>query len=108
MARVRLGVARIFTAKGGGDFSAALPVAREVLTEIDQEPELAQVQGELAPLLSEMAQELVKQAAAADNAGCDLIVMGSHGRRGIAGLLLGSVTARTLTHSKLPVLVYRE
>jgi nucleotide-binding universal stress UspA family protein len=46
--------------------------------------------------------------AAADNAGCDLIVMGSHGRRGIAGLLLGSVTARTLTHSKLPVLVYRE
>jgi nucleotide-binding universal stress UspA family protein len=34
--------------------------------------------------------------------------MGSHGRRGIAGLLLGSVTARTLTHSKVPVLVYRE
>jgi nucleotide-binding universal stress UspA family protein len=46
--------------------------------------------------------------AAAEKNGCDLIVMGSHGRRGIAGLLLGSVTARTLTHSKVPVLVYRE
>ena len=40
--------------------------------------------------------------------GCDLIVMGSHGRRGIAGLLLGSETTKTLTHGKIPVLVYRE
>lgn len=40
--------------------------------------------------------------------GCDLIVMGSHGRRGIAGLLLGSETVKVLTHSKIPVLVYRE
>lgn len=44
----------------------------------------------------------------AEKKGCDLIVMGSHGRRGIAGLLLGSVTARTLTHCKIPVLVYRQ
>ena len=40
--------------------------------------------------------------------GCDLIVMGSHGRRGIAGLLLGSVAMKTLTHAHIPVLVYRE
>lgn len=40
--------------------------------------------------------------------GCDLIVMGSHGRRGMAGLLLGSETQKTLTHGKIPVLVYRE
>jgi len=40
--------------------------------------------------------------------GCDLIVMGSHGRRGVAGLLLGSETQKTLTHGKIPVLVYRE
>lgn len=45
---------------------------------------------------------------AATSHGCDLIVMGSHGRRGIAGLLLGSETVRVLTHSKVPVLVYRE
>lgn len=40
--------------------------------------------------------------------GCDLIVMGSHGRRGIAGLLLGSVAMKTLTHTHVPVLVYRD
>ena len=38
---------------------------------------------------------------------CDLIVMASHGRRGVAGLLLGSETHRVLTHSKVPVLVVR-
>jgi nucleotide-binding universal stress UspA family protein len=46
--------------------------------------------------------------AEAESHGADLIVMGSHGRRGIAGLLLGSETSKTLTHSKIPVLVYRE
>lgn len=44
----------------------------------------------------------------AEEKGCDLIVMGSHGRRGIAGLLLGSVAMKTLTHVHIPVLVYRE
>lgn len=38
---------------------------------------------------------------------CDLIVMASHGRRGISGLLLGSETQKVLTHSKVPVLVVR-
>jgi nucleotide-binding universal stress UspA family protein len=38
---------------------------------------------------------------------CDLIVMASHGRRGLASLLLGSETAKVLTHSKVPVLVVR-
>lgn len=44
---------------------------------------------------------------AVDRHGCDLIFMASHGRRGIAGFLLGSETQRVLTHSKTPVLVYR-
>lgn len=43
----------------------------------------------------------------ADKMGCDLIVMASHGRRGMRGLLLGSETYKVLTHTKLPVLVYR-
>jgi nucleotide-binding universal stress UspA family protein len=38
---------------------------------------------------------------------CDLIVMGSHGRRGLAGVILGSQTTKVLTHSKVPVLVTR-
>lgn len=44
---------------------------------------------------------------AAEKEGCDLIVMASHGRRGIEGLLIGSETQQVLTHSKIPVLVYR-
>jgi nucleotide-binding universal stress UspA family protein len=44
---------------------------------------------------------------AANKAGCDLIFMASHGRRGISGLLLGSETQKVLTHSTIPVLVYR-
>lgn len=39
--------------------------------------------------------------------GCDLIFMASHGRRGVAALLLGSETQKVLTHSTIPVLVYR-
>jgi nucleotide-binding universal stress UspA family protein len=38
---------------------------------------------------------------------CDLIVMASHGRRGISALLLGSETTKVLTHSKIPVMVVR-
>lgn len=38
---------------------------------------------------------------------CDLIMMASHGRRGISGLLLGSEASKVLTHSKIPVLVVR-
>jgi nucleotide-binding universal stress UspA family protein len=38
---------------------------------------------------------------------CDLIVMASHGRRGIKGLILGSQTQKVLAHSSIPVLVYR-
>ena len=38
---------------------------------------------------------------------CDLILMASHGRRGVSALVLGSETIKVLTHSKIPVLVYR-
>jgi nucleotide-binding universal stress UspA family protein len=43
----------------------------------------------------------------AKNEGCDLIVMASHGRRGMSALLLGSETQKVLTHGTLPVLVVR-
>jgi nucleotide-binding universal stress UspA family protein len=38
---------------------------------------------------------------------CDLIFMASHGRRGVEALVLGSETHKVLTHSKIPVLVFR-
>jgi nucleotide-binding universal stress UspA family protein len=44
---------------------------------------------------------------AAQQKGVDLIVMASHGRRGLSAVLLGSETQKVLTHSKVPVLVYR-
>jgi nucleotide-binding universal stress UspA family protein len=45
--------------------------------------------------------------ATASTKGCDLIVMASHGRRGISALVLGSETVKVLTHSNIPVLVHR-
>jgi nucleotide-binding universal stress UspA family protein len=39
--------------------------------------------------------------------GCDLIIMASHGRRGISAIVLGSETLKVLTHCKIPVLVHR-
>lgn len=44
---------------------------------------------------------------AAQERGCDAIFMASHGHRGLDGVLLGSVTQQVLTHSTIPVLVFR-
>lgn len=43
----------------------------------------------------------------AETHGCDLIVMTSHGRKGLAAVLLGSETRKVLTHARMPVLVVR-
>jgi nucleotide-binding universal stress UspA family protein len=58
----------------------------------------------VAPLAEQPWQGILKTARGKR---CDAIVMASHGRRGIAGLLLGSETTKVLTHSKIPVLVCR-
>jgi len=47
---------------------------------------------------------IIKQAT---QSGCDMIMMASHGRRGLQSLLLGSETQKVLVHSKIPVLVCR-
>ena len=44
---------------------------------------------------------------AAEKSRCDAVFMASNGHRGLTGLLLGSVTQKVLTHSKIPVLVFR-
>jgi nucleotide-binding universal stress UspA family protein len=43
--------------------------------------------------------------ATAKEKGCDLIVMASHGRGGVAAVVLGSVTTKVLTHTAIPILV---
>ncbi len=43
----------------------------------------------------------------AEKKGCDLIMMASHGRKGVGAMLIGSETQKVLTHSKIPVLVVR-
>jgi len=45
--------------------------------------------------------------ATAKERGCDSIFMASHGRRGLTGVLLGSETHKVLTHSTIPVMVFR-
>ncbi len=47
---------------------------------------------------------IIKQAGKSK---CDVIVMASHGRKGLQGFLLGSETSKVLCHSKIPVLVVR-
>ena len=54
---------------------------------------------------SDLPHKVILEAAA--RLGCDLIVMGSHGRRGLQGLLLGSHTQRVLLAAPCPVLVVR-
>jgi nucleotide-binding universal stress UspA family protein len=44
---------------------------------------------------------------AAQRHACDVILMSSHGRRGLGSLLIGSETQRVLTHTDIPVIVYR-
>jgi nucleotide-binding universal stress UspA family protein len=79
--------------------------ATRVLAEADK---VAQQHG-IAYATAQKEHEHPHQAIldAAAKGGCDLIVMGSHGRRGALALVLGSVTAKVLAHSPLPVLIYR-
>ena len=58
-----------------------------------------------AVVKSDMVAESI--IAAAKKYECDLIVMASHGRRGVKRLLLGSETQKVLANSKIPVLVFR-
>lgn len=44
----------------------------------------------------------------AQDRGCDAILMASHGQRGVSAVVLGSETLKVLTHSIIPVIVYRQ
>ena len=79
--------------------------ARKALAAVDVEAGAAGVAYGSAMLTANNPWEGIIRVAKSKK--CDLIVMASHGRRGLAGLVLGSETTKVLTHSKVPVLVYR-
>jgi len=79
--------------------------AKKALAAVQIEAEAAGVPCNTLSTTNEQPWRGIIRAAEAKK--CDVIVMASHGRRGLAGLLLGSETNKVLTHSKIPVLVCR-
>ena len=79
--------------------------ARKCLSSIEIEAEVEKVPCEVFHVVSDSPYEAIIDAAKKKK--CDLIVMASHGRRGLSGLLLGSETQKVLIHSDIPVLVCR-
>lgn len=78
---------------------------REMLESACQSATLAGVSAEGHSTMNPMPHQAIVETARA--VGADLIVMASHGRRGLGALLLGSETQKVLTYSPIPVLVVR-
>ncbi len=79
--------------------------AKKILDAVRKSASEAGVECDAVTVTSDVPYDaIIKQAK---KSGCDLIMMASHGRKGLEGLLLGSETAKVLTHSKIPVLVVR-
>lgn len=77
----------------------------EILATCSKMAAAEQVSSKGLAVTSDAPYQAIIDAAEAEK--CDLIFMASHGRRGFAAMLLGSETNKVLTHSKIPVLVYR-
>ncbi|MDB5888840.1 MAG: putative universal stress protein f [Rhodocyclales bacterium] len=81
-------------------------VATTILANVEQVAAGSAVPSATHTEVSDTPWEVITRMAVA--AQCDLIFMASHGRRGLASLLIGSETNKVLTHTTIPVLVYRE
>jgi len=79
--------------------------ARKFLAVIEKEAKAAGVAYDSLHLARLAPWQAIVEAAKKKK--CDLIFMASHGRTGLAGLLLGSQATKVVTHSKIPVLIYR-
>ena len=79
--------------------------AEKYLAAVEKAAAAAGVPCTVAHTMSDLPYEEIVKAA--QRMKCDLIFMASHGRSGIAKLLLGSQTSKVLAHSKVPVLVHR-
>ena len=80
-------------------------LAQRALTQVQMAAEAAGVAIDTIQATHDQPFRQIVDSAEANH--CDLIVMASHGRRGVSALLLGSETQKVLTHSTIPVLVYR-
>ena len=80
-------------------------VAHERLARVEAATSAAGVAAETVQVKSFSPFEAIIQAATDHE--CDVIFMASHGRKGLAAVLLGSETQKVLTHSTIPVMVYR-
>ena len=98
------GLPQSYDARGEYERRVNAEVERS-LAQAEQEAKRVGVHCETAQVEHTQPYEAIIETAVAR--GCDLIAMASHGRRGISALVLGSETMKVLTHSKLPVLVYR-
>lgn len=79
--------------------------AARYLTEAERKAKAQAVQCTVVQVEQEHPYKAIIETAA--KSGCDLITMASHGRRGVSALVIGSETTKVLTHSSIPVLVYR-
>lgn len=79
--------------------------ARRYLGAVEAAAKAANVPCESVRLTSEYPWEAILETAKRRK--CDLIVMASHSRRGVAALFIGSQTQKVLAHASMPVLVYR-
>jgi nucleotide-binding universal stress UspA family protein len=79
--------------------------AKKVLGRVAAEARELDVKCECVSRTGEQVWQEIIQTAEAQ--GCDAICMASHGRRGVAAVMLGSETVKVLTHSKIPVVVVR-
>ena len=79
--------------------------SKKILDEVKAEAKAAGVKCGSVTVSSGLPYEAIIRQAKKSK--CDLIMMASHGRKGLASILLGSETAKVLTHSTIPVLVVR-
>ena len=80
-------------------------VSQKYLAQVKRAADAARVSSTGAWVKSDYPQDAI--LAAARRYHCDMIVMGSHGRRGLERMLLGSVTQKVLAKSRIPVVVCR-
>ena len=80
-------------------------IARERLAVLEEDAKAANVAVETTVARSFSPFEAIIDTAKRRD--CDAIFMASHGRRGLGAILLGSETQKVLTHSSIPVMVYR-